>query len=139
MGPSFVLLDLCVPTGSDSFHTLTTTMDRICPDLWKSQYTRHNAAVRSLVPADQLLEYNVKQGWGPLCRFLGLPEPDEPFPHENKLGKAGNIIDKYAKFTILKRARDEAWAARSVGLAGLVALVAGLLQAVGWIDIWQLF
>ncbi len=23
------------------------------------------------------------QGWGPLCRFLGRPEPDGPFPFEN--------------------------------------------------------
>ena len=118
---------------------MSTTMDGICPDLWKSQYTRHNAAVRSLVPADQLLEYNVKQGWGPLCRFLGLPEPDEPFPHENKLGQAGNIVEKFAKFTVMKTAGEEARLARVVGLGGLVALVAGLLQAVGWIDIWQLF
>ena len=39
--------------------------------MWKSQYCRHNAAVRNLVPEDQLLEFNAKQGWGPLCEFLG--------------------------------------------------------------------
>jgi hypothetical protein len=27
--------------------------------------------------------YEVKQGWEPLCRFLRLPLPDEPFPHVN--------------------------------------------------------
>ena len=39
--------------------------------MWKSQYCRHNAAVRNLVSKDQLLEFNAKQGWGPLCEFLG--------------------------------------------------------------------
>ena len=39
--------------------------------MWKNQYCRHNAAVRNLVPEDQLLEFNAKQGWGPLCEFLG--------------------------------------------------------------------
>ena len=39
--------------------------------MWKTQYSRHNAFVRSVVPKDQLLEFNAKQGWGPLCEFLG--------------------------------------------------------------------
>jgi len=30
-----------------------------------------------------LLVYEVSQGWGPLCRFLGVPVPDEPFPKTN--------------------------------------------------------
>ncbi|MCX6032701.1 MAG: hypothetical protein NT169_25890 [Chloroflexi bacterium] len=25
----------------------------------------------------------MKDGWKPLCDFLGVPVPDEPFPHEN--------------------------------------------------------
>ena len=29
------------------------------------------------------LMFNVKEGWGPLCRFLDVPEPKEPFPHRN--------------------------------------------------------
>ena len=36
------------------------------------------------VPADRLLVYEVREGWGPLCRFLGVPIPaDTPFPHLN--------------------------------------------------------
>lgn len=46
-------------------------------------YEAHNAAVRSEVPADRLVEYQPGDGWGPLCAALGLPEPDEPFPHTN--------------------------------------------------------
>ena len=46
-------------------------------------FERHNAEVRRHVPADRLLVYEVKQGWGPLCDFLGVKEPDELFPHTN--------------------------------------------------------
>jgi hypothetical protein len=46
-------------------------------------FERHNAEVRQRVPGDRLLVYNVKTGWGPLCEFLGVQEPDEPFPRTN--------------------------------------------------------
>lgn len=35
------------------------------------------------VPAEKLLVFEVSQGWGPLCRFLGKPVPQQPFPHVN--------------------------------------------------------
>jgi len=44
---------------------------------------QHNEQVKRHVPQDKLLVYDVKQGWGSLCKFLGVPEPDEPFPHLN--------------------------------------------------------
>jgi len=46
-------------------------------------YTRHNAEVRRVVPAERLLVYRVSEGWAPLCEFLDLPIPDAPFPHVN--------------------------------------------------------
>lgn len=46
-------------------------------------FTAHNEAVKSAIPADRLLVYQVKEGWGPLCAFLGVPEPDGPFPRTN--------------------------------------------------------
>ncbi|KAI1923140.1 hypothetical protein LOZ58_003693 [Ophidiomyces ophidiicola] len=46
-------------------------------------HREHYAMVRSLVPEENRLEYNIKEGWGPLCEFLGVPVPDEPFPHLN--------------------------------------------------------
>ncbi len=36
------------------------------------------------MPADRLLEFEVSQGWKPLCDFLGRPVPDEPFPRLNE-------------------------------------------------------
>jgi len=46
-------------------------------------FEQHTGQVRQRVPADRLLVYEVKDGWGPLCGFLGAEEPDEPFPHVN--------------------------------------------------------
>jgi hypothetical protein len=46
-------------------------------------FERHNAEIRQRVPGVRLLVYNVKAGWGPLCEFLGVEVPDEPFPRTN--------------------------------------------------------
>jgi hypothetical protein len=46
-------------------------------------FNAHLAAVRDVIPASQLLVYQVKEGWEPLCEFLGIPVPDAPFPHTN--------------------------------------------------------
>jgi hypothetical protein len=48
-----------------------------------SIYNEHNAAVQRTVPADRLLVLEVKDGWAPLCKHLGVPEPDTPFPKSN--------------------------------------------------------
>ncbi|CAJ1364794.1 unnamed protein product [Effrenium voratum] len=39
--------------------------------------------VKSTVPPEKLLVFDVKEGWEPLCKFLNLPVPDEPFPNVN--------------------------------------------------------
>jgi len=44
---------------------------------------RHEADVRASVPAGRLLVFDAAQGWAPLCRFLGKPVPEEPYPRLN--------------------------------------------------------
>jgi hypothetical protein len=44
---------------------------------------RHNAEVMRRIPAERLLVFEPSQGWEPLCRFLGVAIPDEPFPRSN--------------------------------------------------------
>lgn len=46
-------------------------------------FERHNEEVRRSVPPERLLVYEVKEGWGPLSEFLGVDEPEEPFPRLN--------------------------------------------------------
>lgn len=46
-------------------------------------YEKHNAQVIAAVPDEQLLVYQVSEGWQPLCEFLRCPVPDEAFPRTN--------------------------------------------------------
>jgi hypothetical protein len=55
-------------------------------------FERHSAEVQRRVPGDRLLIYDVKSGWGPLCEFLGVEEPDEPFPRTNDMAEMRHNI-----------------------------------------------
>ena len=55
----------------------------------------HNNYVASRVPKENLLVWNIKDGWEPLCSFLGKPIPNDPIPHNNKTGDT-KFIEKYA-------------------------------------------
>jgi hypothetical protein len=46
-------------------------------------FERHYADARRRIPPARLLEWNASEGWPPLCRALGVPEPGEPFPRVN--------------------------------------------------------
>jgi len=46
-------------------------------------FERHNTEVRQRVPAKRLVEWCAGDGWTPLCAALGVPVPNEPFPHTN--------------------------------------------------------
>lgn len=46
-------------------------------------YEQHNQQVIAAFPASQLLVLNVADGWQPLCEFLKLPVPEQPFPQSN--------------------------------------------------------
>lgn len=56
------------------------------PKTWVKQYKDRIKEVQSLISKERLLIYNIcaGQGWEPLCEFLNLPVPDQPFPHRNK-------------------------------------------------------
>lgn len=44
--------------------------------------------VQSEIPSDRLLTFNVKQGWKPLCEYLGHPISEGiPFPHVHTRAK----------------------------------------------------
>ncbi|CAK4479660.1 unnamed protein product [Aphanomyces euteiches] len=53
------------------------------PDNGIQVYNEWNARVQAETPPDRLLILNVKDGWRPLCEFLGIPVIDGPFPHAN--------------------------------------------------------
>ncbi len=55
-------------------------------------YIRHNDAVRGEVPASRLLEWNLGDGWDPICERLGLPVPAEPFPVTNSTDEFREMV-----------------------------------------------
>ncbi len=46
-------------------------------------YLAHNQAVKDELGPEQLLVFEASQGWEPLCAFLDVPVPEEPYPHVN--------------------------------------------------------
>jgi Sulfotransferase domain len=59
------------------------TTDRHNKEAAIAAYEKNNAEVRATAPKARLVEWTSKDGWGPLCAALGVPEPSEPFPHAN--------------------------------------------------------
>ena len=58
-----------------------------CDD-YKAEELYHDwiEEVKSHVPENKLLVFNVKQGWEPLCSFLNVPVPESDFPKANDAG-----------------------------------------------------
>jgi len=58
------------------------------PKNGKDVFRKHYNQVRSLMAdrPNDLLEYEVKQGWAPLCKFLNKSIPAQDFPRMNDVG-----------------------------------------------------
>lgn len=57
------------------------------------------------MPEERLLEYEIKEGWEPLCRFLGKEVPGEDFPRVNDTGefvKLHGTLWSYSVFNAVK-------------------------------------
>ena len=50
----------------------------------RRKYREHYVLVESVTPPEQLLMFELSQGWRPLCEFLDVPVPDVDFPHVNE-------------------------------------------------------
>ena len=47
-------------------------------------FNDHIKDVKSIIPEDRLLIHEAKEGWAPLCEFLGKSIPDQPYPRVNE-------------------------------------------------------
>jgi hypothetical protein len=86
-------------------------------DFAVAQFHRHRQEVCAEIPEDRLLIFDVKEGWEPLCQFLGCPIPDAPFPRSNSR----------------RSIRSAVWAIRGVKWLTMAALIltgVGLLALV---------
>ena len=83
--------------ASPCYHALFGSFLKPKPTcVFKKRYRMHNDRVKSIVPAEKLLVYNVKQGWKPLCDFLGCEVPTSAFPHENVKGEIATSMKETA-------------------------------------------
>lgn len=58
-------------------------------------FERHTANVRRTLPPERLLVFDVREGWDPLCAFLGVDVPrGRPFP---RLNDAGALQERQAR------------------------------------------
>merc|ERR1719188_1835025 len=74
-------------------------------------YTQHYANVLQNIPPEKLLVFDMADGWEPLCKFLDIPVPSEPFP----------VIDfpdeeDYADFTSDQERSSGVWGAVAASL-----------------------
>ncbi|WP_435259708.1 sulfotransferase family protein [Thioclava sp. FR2] len=70
-------------------HLPMNAVRRLLGEAWKDReaaiaaYDAHVEDVKRTVPEDRLLVHKLGDGWGPLCAFLGVPVPDDPYPRVN--------------------------------------------------------
>jgi hypothetical protein len=60
-------------------------------------FHRHVAEVRAAINPDRLLTYQVSDGWEPLCEFLGVDLPDQPFPRVNESASFRQDMDRFIR------------------------------------------
>lgn len=84
----------------------------------KAVFERHNAEVKSAIPADRLLVFEAKQGWAPLCAFLGVPVPETPFPNVN------DTAEFKGRIRVMKALQLAPWILAGLIVAGIATYVA---------------
>ncbi|KXH64121.1 hypothetical protein CSAL01_10896 [Colletotrichum salicis] len=83
-------------------------------------YRNHYATIRRETPPERLLNYNLKDGWEPLCAFLGKPIPDVPFSHVNDHEAYHEKLQVIIRKGLVAFARKATW----VVVPGLIGVAA---------------
>ena len=55
-------------------------------------FEKNTADVEAAFPPEQLLTYQLGDGWAPLCRFLGKPTPATPYPRSNSTAEFAAMV-----------------------------------------------
>lgn len=61
-------------------------------DHMMESFERHCREVIDTVPPERLLVFQAKEGWGPLCEFLGVQTPGVPYPRANSKEETREIM-----------------------------------------------
>lgn len=94
MAPKFNEFLAGSPIGELIRRTVWDTLDHRMGDrdFMVSYFDRRTEEIGQTIAEDRLLVYEVKQGWEPLCKFLGLPVPDKPFPRVNSREETKELL-----------------------------------------------
>lgn len=92
----------------------------------RNTFLKHSALVKRVVPGKKLLVFEVREGWGPLCKFLGKQRPEAGFPY---------VKDKEAYVEIFRRARN--WVILRVVVRVLLVLVPLSAVIVAWLIMFE--
>ena len=65
----------------------------------KQGYVAHYERMRALVPKERLLEWHPREGWEPLCEFLGRDVPRGEFP---KVNQGDFVADLHVKMLVFR-------------------------------------
>jgi hypothetical protein len=87
-----------------------------------AHYQQHIEDVKAAVPPEKLLIFKADEGWKPLCDFLGVPIPAQPFPNVNDRAQIKKVI---AGMTA------GAYVILALCAAALAALIYGVTRVVG--------
>ncbi|KAI9728247.1 MAG: hypothetical protein M1834_007740 [Cirrosporium novae-zelandiae] len=110
----------CLRTwGRLYFHA--TAMDEATHNA-KATYLRHYSEIRAATPPDRLLDYKFSDGWEPLCKFLGKPIPDVPFPRANDAQEMQDRLTVVLKRAVIKGVRRLAWLGSPMVVLGIATL-----------------
>ena len=60
--------------------------------MWVGYITIHNEWLKRVVPPERLFFFNVKEGWGPLCKILDVEVPAEAFPRVNEQAQMKELV-----------------------------------------------
>jgi len=81
-------------------------------------FIEHIEQVKATVPKERLLVFDVKEGWKPLCQFLGVEEPNTPFPRMNERAQMPRRILMISKVSTI---------------VVMATVVAGVAFGISWI------
>lgn len=69
--------------------------DRIADRAYMTEwFERRNEEVAQALPPERLLVHSAADGWEPLCAFLGVPVPAEPYPRINSRDEFGSGVSE---------------------------------------------
>lgn len=82
----------------------------------RKEFREHYERIEELAEKERVLRYHVKEGWEPLCKFLGVDVPEVAFPHVNDTAALQELGDESWKKSAWNSARTGLFIALAVAV-----------------------